>query len=93
MQSQPSSTSSEPRTARNYGGRKFRYRWVDIVKPWQVYQLHAADAVAKQLGLPLNTFVTIAYGATFPGEAPMASTFKQAMKRLVPWYNGSRGAA
>lgn len=86
MQSQPSSTSPESRTARNYGGRQFRYRWVDRLKRWQVAAWYDADAVAEQLGLPLNTFVTIAYGATFPGEAAMASTFKRGKKLMVQWF-------
>ena len=56
--------------------------------------LHEADAVASQLGLPLNTFVTIYYAATFPGEAAMASTFSTAMKRMGQWLrdNGARFA-
>lgn len=85
MQSQPSSTSPEWRTARNYGARKTRYRWVGQLKRWQVIAWYDADAVAEQLGLPLNTFVTIAYGATFPGEAAMASTFKRGKKLMVQW--------
>ena len=84
-QAQPSSTSPESRTARNYGGRQFRYRWVDRLKRWQVAAWYDADAVAEQLGLPLNTFMTIAYGATFPGEAAMASTFKRGKKLMVQW--------
>ena len=86
MQSQPSSASPESRTARNYGGRQFRYRWVDRLKRWQVAAWYDADAMAVQLGLPLNTFVTIAYGATFPGEAAMASTFKRGKKLMVQWF-------
>lgn len=72
-------------TKRSYGGRSMRYRWMDDLKPWQVHMLHDADAVASQLGLPLNTFLTVCYGATFPGEAAMASTFKRAMKRMGQW--------
>ena len=75
----------QPRTARNYGPRRLRYRWVDDLKPWQVRMLHDADEMAKQLGLPLNTFVTVNYHGTFPGGAAMASTFKKAMKRMCQW--------
>lgn len=75
-----------PRPARNYGNRKFRYRWVDDLKPWQIRMLHEADAVAARLGLPLNMFVTINYHATFAGGAAMASTFKRAMKRMGQWF-------
>lgn len=75
----------QPRPARNYGPRRLRYRWVDGLKPWQVHMLHDADAVAAQLGVPLNVFITVFYGATFPGEAAMASTFQRAMKRMGQW--------
>lgn len=83
-----------PPAGRNYGGRKLRYRNLAGLKPWQVHMLHAADGSAKQRGWPLNVFLTIYYGATFPGEAAMASTFKQAMKRMGQWLsdNGSRFA-
>lgn len=70
---------------RHYGGRSMRYRWMDDLKPWQVHMLYDADAVAWRLGLPLNTFLTACYGATFPGETAMASTFKRAMKRMGQW--------
>ena len=95
MQPRPSSTSPESRTARNYGNRKLRYRWVDGLKPWQVHQLHAADAMAEQLGLPLNTFVSIFWEATFPGSASMPSTFRLGMKRMGQWFrdNGIRNAS
>lgn len=76
----------QPRTARNYGGRKLRYRLLEDLKPWQVRQLHEADAVASQLGFRLNTFVTINWHGTFPGGAAMASTFKRGMKRLGQWF-------
>lgn len=75
----------QPRTARNYGGRAMRYRWLDDLKPWQVHMLHDADRRAAQLGLPLNTFVTINYHGTFAGGAAMASTFKLGLKRMVQW--------
>jgi len=84
----------QPRTARNYGGRKLRYRLLEDLKPWQVHQLHEADAVASQLGFQLNIFVTINWHGTFPGGAAMASTFKRGMKRMGQWFrdNGSRAA-
>lgn len=75
-----------PRPARNYGGRSMRYRWVDDVKPWQIRMLHDADAVARQLALHLNMFVTVNYHGTFPGGGAMASTFKKAMKRMGQWF-------
>ena len=76
----------ESREARNYGGRKLRYRWLDDLKPWQVHMLHEGDFRAAQIGLPLNTFVTIAYLVTFAGGAAMASTFKRGMKRMNQWF-------
>ena len=94
MQSQPSSGSLTSRTARNYGGRRLRYRWIDGLKPWQVHQLHAADAMAEQQGLPLNTFISIFWEATFPGAASMPLTFRLGMKRMAQWFrdNGIRNA-
>lgn len=91
--SAPFSALPLPRPARPVG-RKHRYRNLDTLKPWQVAMLHDADAVASQLGLPLNVFVTVYYGATFPGEAAMASTFQTAMKRMGQWLrdNGARFA-
>jgi hypothetical protein len=83
-----SSSAKQQRTpvrGQSYGGRRLRYRWVDQLKPWQVRMLHQADAVAFQLGLPLETFITVNYHATFPGGAAMASTFKKAMKRMGQW--------
>lgn len=74
-----------PIPARRYGSRRLRYRWSDQLKPWQVHMLHDADAVALQLGLPLDTFLTVYYGATFDGEAAMASTFRLGMKRMGQW--------
>ena len=47
--------------------------------------LHNADAVAKQLGLPLDVFVTVNYHGTFPGGPAMASTFRTALKRMCQW--------
>lgn len=78
--------ADQSREARNYGGRKLRYRWLDDLKPWQVHMLHKADAVAAQIGYPLNAFVTIAYLVTFAGGAAMASTFKRGMKRMGQWF-------
>ena len=83
---QPFPAQPKSRTARNYGNRRLRYRWVHQLKPWQVHDWYAADAVATQLGTPLNTFVTIAYGATFPGEAAMTLTFKRGKKLMVQWF-------
>lgn len=74
-----------PIPSRSYGPRSLRYRWVDGLKPWQVHMLHAADAVALQLGLPLNTFLTVYWEATSPGGAAMASTFRLGMKRMAQW--------
>lgn len=68
-----------------YGGRAMRYRWVDNLKPWQADMLHEADMVTKQLGFPLELFVTINYHGTFPGGAAMASTFKAGLKRMCQW--------
>jgi hypothetical protein len=75
----------QPRTARSYGPRRLRRRWLDDLKPWQVHMLHDADVMAAQLGVPLNTFVTVNYHGTFPGGSAMASTFKKAMKRMCQW--------
>ena len=83
---QLASPQPESRTARNYGNRKLRYRWVHQLKPWQVHDWYAADAVAVQLGTPLNTFVTIYWEATWPGSAAMASTFSLGMKRMGQWF-------
>lgn len=90
----PLLSSSAPRKRMPYGGRKSRYRNLEALKPWQVAMLHEADAVASQLGSPLNVFVTVYYAATFPGEAAMASTFSTAMKRMGQWLrdNGVRFA-
>lgn len=74
-----------PRPARNYGGRDMRYRWEDDLKPWQLHMLHEADAVATQIGAPLDTFVTVNYHGTFAGGAAMASTFKTGLKRMCQW--------
>lgn len=82
----PLQPAGKSRPARNYGGRKLRYRWLDQLKPWQVRMLHEADAVAALIGLPLNTFWTVSYHGTFPGGAAMASTFKRAMKRADQWF-------
>lgn len=79
-----SSLAKRQRTP-SYGGRAMRYRWVDDLKPWQADMLHEADAVAKQLGLPLDLFVTVNYHGTFPGGAAMASTFKAGLKRMCQW--------
>lgn len=79
------SSAPRRRVPVTYGGRAMRYRWRDQLKPWQVHMLHEADAVATKLGLPLNLFVTVYYGATFPGEAAMAATFRKAMKRMCQW--------
>lgn len=62
-----------------------RYRWRDDLKPWQVHMLHEGDFRAAQIGLPLNTFVTVNYHGTFAGGAAMASTFKLGMKRMGQW--------
>jgi len=77
-----------------YGGRVLRYRWANDLKPWQVHQLHVADARASQLGFPLNAFITIFWEATFPGSASMPSTFRRGMKRMAQWLrdNGARFA-
>ena len=90
----PLEAPPKPRTARNYGPRRLRYRCLKALKPWQVHMLHEADAVASQLGLPLNTFVTVFYAATFAGSAAMALTFAKAMKRMGQWLrdNGVRFA-
>lgn len=71
-----------------------RYRKLDGLKGWQCAMLHKADMVAAQIGLPLNTFVTVNYHGTFPGGAAMAPTFKRAMKRMGQWLrdNGVRFA-
>ena len=80
------SPAGKSRPARNYGGRKLRYRKLDGLKAWQVRMLHDADAEAARLGLPLKTLVTINYHGTFAGGAAMASTFKRAMKRMGQWF-------
>jgi hypothetical protein len=82
-----------PRLARNCS-RRLRYRKLDGLKPQQVHMLHQADAVASQLGLPLNAFASLYWEATFPGAAAMASTFKLGMKRMGQWLrdNGVRFA-
>lgn len=84
--SSPMEAKPTSRPARNYGGRRFRYRWLDDLKPRQVDLLHKADAMASCLGVPLNTFVTVCYGATFAGEAAMASTFRLGLKRMGQWF-------
>lgn len=68
-----------------YGGRASRYRHLDILKPWQVYDLHVADTNAGRLGVPLNTFITISWGATFDGEAHMPRNFRRGVKRMSQW--------
>lgn len=84
----------KPRTARNYGPRRLRYRCLEALKPWQVHMLHQADAVASQLGLHLNAFLTVNYHGTFAGKAAMPRTFAKAMKRMCQWLrdNGTRAA-
>lgn len=79
----------------SYGNRKLRYRWLENLKPWQVHQLHVADSIAKSIGFPLTTFVTIFWAATFPGQAAMASTFRRGMKRMCQWLrdNGVKRCA
>jgi len=79
-------SAGKSREARNYGGRKLRYRWQEYLKPWQAFMLHQADFRAAQLGLPLNIFATINYHGTFAGGAAMASTFKRGMKRMGQWF-------
>ena len=79
----------KPRPARNYGGRSMRYRWADQLKPWQAHMLHEADAVASQLGLHLNAFLTVYYAATFAGSAAMPATFAKAVKRMGQWLRNN----
>ena len=87
---EPSSAHAvTPRTARNYGGRSIRYRWDEQLKPWQVHMLHEADAVASQLGLPLNAFLTVNYHGTFAGSAAMRATFALGMKRMCQWLRNN----
>lgn len=71
----------------SYGGRQLRYRDYENLKPWQVYNLHTADSVARAMGMPLNTFISIFWEATFPGAAAMAKTFARGMKRLNAWLS------
>lgn len=84
-----SSLAQRQRT-QSYGGRAVRYRWLEQLKPWQVHMLHEADAVARQLGLPLDLFVTVNYHGTFPGGPAMASTFKAGLKRMCQWLRDHR---
>lgn len=82
----PEQPAIKSRTARNYGGRKLRYRNLEGLKHWQVRMLHDADHRAAQLGLPLNTFATVNYYGTFAGGAAMASTFRRGIKRMGQWF-------
>ena len=68
-----------------YGGRHLRYRDHANLKPWQVHDLRAADALANATGVPLNTFITICWGATFDGEAHMPRNFRRGVKRMSQW--------
>lgn len=68
-----------------YGDRGLRYRHLDGLKPWQVHDLHVADTNAQRLGVPLNSFITVSWGATFDGEAHMPRNFRRGVKRMSQW--------
>lgn len=91
----PSEPNSEPsshlsslagrKPAAKYGGRQLRYRDLRNLKPWQVHDLTVADKLATAHGVPLNTFISIYWGATFDGEAHMPRNFRRGVKRMSQW--------
>lgn len=72
-----------------FHSRKARYRDVSNLKPWQVENLHLANAHAIQIGAPLDTFVTIAWLLTQCGQLE-AHVFQLGMKRMCQWLKDNR---
>lgn len=65
--------------------RKFRYRNVEGLKPWQVEELHAAEKYTEKIGLPLNRFITITWLLTEHGKL-CAEKFQHGMKNMYQWF-------
>lgn len=64
--------------------RRSRYRDNDNLKPWQVDDLHLADAFATEIELPLNRFITVSWLLTDTGCLDSA-VFQRGMKRMCQW--------
>lgn len=79
-------TSSAPRQryAYPYTNGKQRYRSPALLKSWQVDNLHLADKHAKQIGMHLNTFISILWLATEHQDID-AAAFTKSMKRMAAW--------
>ena len=83
-QNPDTSISLAPRKRGPSNTRKSRYRDVAKLKAWQVDDLHLADAHASRIGLPLNTFITVAWLLTTHGDLD-AKAFQRGTKRMVQW--------
>jgi hypothetical protein len=78
------SISLAPRKRGPSNTRKSRYRDITKLKPWQVADLHLADAHASRIGAPLNTFITVAWFLTETGDLD-AAAFQRGNKRMAQW--------
>jgi hypothetical protein len=72
-------------SAKRQHSRSMRYRNSHRLKPWQVEELHRADAYARTVGLSLNRFCTIAWLLTDHGTLS-AAAFQIGMKRVTQWF-------
>ena len=55
------------------------------LRPWQVDALFEADAFARNLDLPLNTFVTVSWINTRHGGTDIPRRFGRATKAMGEW--------
>lgn len=83
-QNPDTSISLAPRKRGPSNTRKSRYRDITKLKPWQVDDLHLADAHASRIGAPLNTFITVAWLLTAKGDLD-AKAFQSGTKRMAQW--------
>jgi len=78
------SISLAPRKRGPSNTRKSRYRDHTKLKPWQVDELHLADAHASRIGAPLNTFITVAWLLTKAGDIH-SDIFTECRQRMCQW--------
>ncbi len=91
-QNPDTSISLAPRKRGPSHTRKSRYRDITKLKPWQVDDLHLADAHASRIGAPLNTFITVAWLVTTHGDLD-ATTFQSGTKRMAQWLRDKDATA
>lgn len=80
----PSLYSSAERKRYPYLNSRERYRNPSNLKPFQVDNWHPAAAHASKISAPLNTFVTVTWGATEYGDIT-AEAFQSSCKPLCQW--------